>query len=264
MPIFTTSDGVRLAYECFGPYKGKPFILVHGFASTYAVNWVYTGWVNLLVERGYRVVVFDNRGHGNSDKPIDIASYAMERLTQDVVELAESLDIQKAYLMGYSMGGMITLMACALYPQFWEKGIAAGVGANLLQGGSQMGPVVTAFLTPNETERATMAAENPTVKMFYDFAQANQQDFKALGTCLAAIPRPFPFATLPPIRTPILLILGNQDTHTGPADALLGHILAAQLVYIPGRDHSKAVGDTFYKQCVIDFVSDKEGDIVAT
>ena len=66
------SDGVRIAYidvpPTVGDGPGDPVLLIHGFASNHAVNWLQTFWIKTLTGAGYRVVALDNRGHGQSQK----------------------------------------------------------------------------------------------------------------------------------------------------------------------------------------------------
>ncbi len=71
-----TSDGLRLSYVDIAPAEGAgdPVLLIHGFASNHAVNWVNTLWTKTLTGAGYRVIALDNRGHGQSDKPHDPAA----------------------------------------------------------------------------------------------------------------------------------------------------------------------------------------------
>ena len=59
-------DGLSLAYFDEGDPSGEPVLLVHGFASSASVNWVFPGWLKTLGDAGYRVVALDNRGHGAS------------------------------------------------------------------------------------------------------------------------------------------------------------------------------------------------------
>ena len=63
MPSFNNGD-VEIAYLDEG--EGEPILLVHGFASTKNVNWVYPAWVSELTKAGRRVIALDNRGHGKS------------------------------------------------------------------------------------------------------------------------------------------------------------------------------------------------------
>ena len=72
MPSFH-NGAVEIAYLDEG--EGDPIILVHGFASTKNVNWVYPTWVSELKKAGRRVIALDNRGHGDSAKLYDAAQY---------------------------------------------------------------------------------------------------------------------------------------------------------------------------------------------
>src|SRR5919112_2975231 len=67
---FFESNGVRIAYMDVAPEAGAadPILLIHGFASNHAVNWVNTLWTTTLTRAGFRVIALDNRGHGRSEK----------------------------------------------------------------------------------------------------------------------------------------------------------------------------------------------------
>lgn len=101
MPQFEF-DGVRIAYEDKG--EGDPILLIHGFASNKQVNWQYPGWVDLLVGDCRRVITIDNRGHGDSQKFYDPAAYGAPVMAEDAKRLLDHLDIERADVMGYSMG----------------------------------------------------------------------------------------------------------------------------------------------------------------
>src|SRR5207302_10939438 len=91
--------GVRLAFIDERPAtgdRGEPILLIHGFASTHAVNWVFPQWVKTLTETGRRVVAFDNRGHGRSEKFHDPAAYAMQKMAGDSRALPDHLHIETA------------------------------------------------------------------------------------------------------------------------------------------------------------------------
>ncbi|MGH6856175.1 MAG: alpha/beta fold hydrolase, partial [Methylocella sp.] len=86
--------GVRLAFIDERPApgdRGEPILLIHGFASTHAVNWVFPQWVRTLTEAGRRVVAFDNRGHGRSEKFYDPAAYALPEMAEDARVLLDHL-----------------------------------------------------------------------------------------------------------------------------------------------------------------------------
>ena len=79
------SGDLDIAWYEAGHSDGFPILLIHGFASTAHVNWVFPGWVKTLGAAGYRVLAFDNRGHGQSDKPHDPAAYTPEKMAGDAL-----------------------------------------------------------------------------------------------------------------------------------------------------------------------------------
>src|SRR5437016_4814713 len=87
--------------------EGEPVVLVHGFASTKEMNWVFPGWVATLRRAGRRVVALDNRGHGASTKLYEPLDYSIDILAGDVCALADHLGFARADFMGYSMGARI-------------------------------------------------------------------------------------------------------------------------------------------------------------
>jgi|SRR6185437_5879722 len=81
MPSFD-SDGVEIAFIDEG--EGEPLLLIHGFASNVAANWVDPGWVRMLTQSGRRVVAYDNRGHGRSEKLYDPDVYGAPLMAETV------------------------------------------------------------------------------------------------------------------------------------------------------------------------------------
>src|SRR2546430_14476728 len=123
---YRTIDGTRLRIIDSG--NGTPVVLIHGIgASLYA--WRYA--LPPLVAAGYRVVAFDNRGFGFSDKPAH--GYHTADYTRLVVALLDSLGISSAVLVGHSMGGAIVAEVALAHPDR-VRGLvlvdAAGYGIN--------------------------------------------------------------------------------------------------------------------------------------
>ncbi len=79
------------------------------------------------LSRRYRVIALDNRGHGKSDKPYDPAQYGLE-LVDDVVRLMDHLGIAKAHVVGYSLGGFITLKLALRHPERLLSAAPCGAG----------------------------------------------------------------------------------------------------------------------------------------
>ena len=86
--------------------SGEPVVLVHGLLGNIEASWGDAGIVANL-SKDHRVIALDNRGHGKSEKPHDVKKYGKE-MVEDAVRLLDHLKIQKAHVVGYSMGAMLT------------------------------------------------------------------------------------------------------------------------------------------------------------
>ena len=122
MPLLTSDDGVRLYYEETG--SGTPIVLVHEFAGD-SRSW--EPQVRYLSRR-YRCITFNARGWPPSDVPPDVASYSQERACDDIRAVLDYLRIDKAHVVGLSMGGFATLHFGLRYPDRARSLLVAGAG----------------------------------------------------------------------------------------------------------------------------------------
>ena len=99
------SDGVEIAYLDEG--AGEAVLLIHGFASNVATNWIDTSWVKTLTQAGYRVIAYDNRGHGRSEKLYNLEDYGAPIMAEDARRLLDHLKVDRAHVIGYSMGCLL-------------------------------------------------------------------------------------------------------------------------------------------------------------
>jgi pimeloyl-ACP methyl ester carboxylesterase len=246
---YFVSDGLRLAYAVKG--EGSPILLVHGFASTHEVNWIATSWSRTLVDAGRRVIMADGRGHGASDKPHDPADYTLEAMAGDLIALLDHLGEPGVDLMGYSMGGMVSLVAAGTWPERFDRVVGAGIGERLLDRNKNSSAVVDALLTDDPS-----SIESPAAKLFRTFADQNYQDRQALAACFEAVRADFPADVLARITRPVLIVAGETDDQAGPAAALAARIPDAASFTVPKRDHMKTVGDRAYKDAVLKFLAE--------
>ncbi len=107
------SNGVRIRYVEAG--QGEPVILVHGYTSRIEDQWIETGVLPALAKK-FRVIAFDARGHGKSGKPHDPKQYGAE-MGLDVVRLMDHLGIERAHIVGYSMGAHIIAQLVTTHPR---------------------------------------------------------------------------------------------------------------------------------------------------
>jgi pimeloyl-ACP methyl ester carboxylesterase len=120
---FFDSDGVRIRYAVTGSEGAEPIVFINGFPERLEV------WSGIAASgslKGYRLIRFDPRGLGLSDKPHDQKEYGKE-MVEDVVRLLDHLKIRKAHVVGYSMGAWITLKLVATHP---ERVKTATLGGN--------------------------------------------------------------------------------------------------------------------------------------
>jgi pimeloyl-ACP methyl ester carboxylesterase len=250
MPSFY-NGAVEIAYLDEG--EGDPIVLVHGFASTKDVNWVYPTWVSELRKNGRRVVALDNRGHGASGKLYDPEQYHIPTMAGDVTALMDHLNIERADVMGYSLGGRMTAWLALSQPRRLRSAILGGIGMGLIEGGGP-GENVAAALEAGSLDEVT----DPVGRTFRAFADQTRSDRRALAACLRGSRRLMTRDEAAGITVPVLIAVGTTDEIAGSASALGKIIRGSQVLDIPNRDHMRAVGDRVYKAGVLDFLSKRK------
>ncbi|HRW09216.1 MAG TPA: alpha/beta hydrolase [Caldilineaceae bacterium] len=242
-----SSDGVEIAYIDEG--EGEPIVLIHGFASNVQTNWVSPSWVGYLRGKGYRVIAFDNRGHGRSQKLYRLEDYGAPLMAEDAGRLFDHLGIASAHVMGYSMGARITAFLCLAHPKRVKTAIFGGLGINMVRGMAGTGPIAAALEAPSISD-----VTNATARTFRAFAEQTNSDLKALAACIRSARAPLTREDMGQITCPVLVAVGETDVVGGSPQELAALIPGARALTIPGRDHMKAVGDRAYKEGVAAFL----------
>jgi pimeloyl-ACP methyl ester carboxylesterase len=120
---FANHQGVRIYYEVEG--EGPPILLAHGLTGS-TMFWHTYGYVEPLKDK-FRLILFDARGHGKSDKPHESAAYDLRLMAGDALAVLDALEIDRAHFWGYSMGGAIGLGLARDHPDRVISLIAGGV-----------------------------------------------------------------------------------------------------------------------------------------
>ena len=122
MPYATTDDGVRLYYEETG--SGTPLIFVHEFAGD------HRSWEPQVRHFGqhYRAITYNARGYPPSDVPAEVAAYSQDRAADDITAVLDHLAIDRAHIVGLSMGGFATLHFGLRHPVRARSLTVAGCG----------------------------------------------------------------------------------------------------------------------------------------
>jgi pimeloyl-ACP methyl ester carboxylesterase len=244
------SDGVRITYLDEG--EGEPILLIHGFASNVAANWIDPQWVRTLRQAGRRVIALDNRGHGESDKLYEPERYGAPEMAEDARRLLDHLGIERADVLGYSMGARIAAFLVFAHPERVRSVIFGGLGIHMVRGMVGSGPLAKALEAPRLED-----VTNDTARSFRIFAEQTKSDLKALAACMRGPREKVPREKLGEITVPVLVAVGSEDVIGGSGAALAELIPSAQFLEITGRDHMKAVGDSRFKQGVLDFLTSR-------
>lgn len=253
MPTFT-HDGFELAYldlPAETARQAPAVLLIHGFASSMQVNWVGPGWVKTLTEAGYRVVAFDNRGHGLSTKSDRPQDYAPEKMASDAAALLRHLDIAQSHVMGYSMGARIAAFMALAEPALVSTLIFGGLGIGMVEGVGDWDPIADSLLAEDPD-----SIRHARGKMFRLFADQTRSDRRALAACIMTSRTLLTVQQLNGIVQPTLVAVGTRDEIGGSPEALAKLVPNAQAFAIEGRDHMVAVGDKTFKKRVLDFLQD--------
>jgi pimeloyl-ACP methyl ester carboxylesterase len=232
------SNGVQLHFTLQG--EGDALVLLHGFAGNQQVM----AGLSATLAKDHWVIAPDVRGHGQSGKPHDPAAYGRE-LVEDVVRLLDHLGVEKAHVLGYSMGGM-TLALVTAHPERVLSAVAGGYGwAEFAPPGEDLMDQVAAALAQGRgfgplfgeigpdgaradpqlaaTEKALLAANDPLA------LAAAARSFRHLALDVQA---------LRANRVPTLAIVGDQDELASDVERLKDAMAALEVVVVKGADHA--------------------------
>lgn len=245
------SNGVQIAYEDAG--EGSPILLIHGFASNGRVNWRDTGWVKTLVHAGRRAIVLDNRGHGASQKLYDPAFYSAVEMAEDARRLLDHLGLDRADVMGYSMGARIAAFLAINHPDRINRAVFAGLASRMITGVPGADAIAAGLEAPSLAD-----VTDPEARTFRIFAEQTKSDLKALAACMRASRARITRAELLRISAPVLVVAGENDEIAGDVETLVAAIPNAIGLTLPGRNHMNAVGDNGFKQAVLSFLEGQQ------
>jgi pimeloyl-ACP methyl ester carboxylesterase len=238
--FYTAADGVKIYYEVKG--SGMPVVLIHGFSGT------GQGWKNGhlypdLLAAGYKVIVLDQRGNGQSDKPHTDAGYANDAEDKDIMGLVSSLGIKKYNVVGYSRGSIIASRLLVLDKRV-QKLVMGGMG--------------DAYTNPEWPRRVHAYKALMGDTSFHDvdgmikYIHSNPAfDVPALALQQKYQPSTSP-EELAKVKIPVLLINGTEDHDGGSETALHKMIATSKLSYVPG-DHNAASKTVQFSASVMEF-----------
>jgi 3-oxoadipate enol-lactonase len=257
MSYARTADGARIHYEAFGRRNSPAVLMIQGLGAD------KHGWdmQRFTLARHYRVIAFDNRGAGRSDKPFGV--YSIEQMADDAVAVLDDAGVAAAHVVGASMGGAISQLMAVRHPtrvlsltlactacrnQPWRRELLERWMQTALERGmgAMTGEAARWVMAPRSFRRLVpafgwlgpLAMGRPA----HSFA-AQVRAILAANDELAD--------ELHSIGVPTLVIVGNQDilTPRGDSEEIADRIPGAELVVISGAAHGFMVehASTFNK-----------------
>ncbi|MFF2052885.1 alpha/beta fold hydrolase [Leifsonia sp. NPDC058194] len=228
-----------------------PVLLVHGFATTGALTWEKTGWVDALAAGGRGALVPDLRGHGRSETPHDPADYSPALLAADLLAVLDAEGLGSVDAIGYSMGSWAALALAGLVP-----GIPAGRVRRLVVGGigtvEQFGHWGVSAVQAAVRDGVEMPeSEFALGPLLASLRRAPGVDTEALAACVAGMAtHPLPLGAT---GIPTLLVAGEVDPVAEDAEEA-GTLLGARVVRVPRRDHITTLSSRAFKQAALPFL----------
>ncbi|MBN1473553.1 MAG: alpha/beta fold hydrolase [Syntrophaceae bacterium] len=228
---FVENNGVKIYFEARG--QGHPIVLLHGFTGNLQ-QWKLAGYSSRL-EKSYRVILIDQRGHGQSDKPHDAGAYSLNKRMEDVISVLDHLDIKKVILFGYSMGGWLAFALAVYFP-----GRVAGL---VIDGAHPFEDNVDEFTGVDGSD------SNIFLRALASFIGEEiapefqpiilQNDLVAVSA--AAQPRESLEKQLPCIKAPCLLFAGEADKRFEKIKLCAEKLPNAKFLMVPSAGHAMAL-----------------------
>lgn len=239
--------GARIHFTEEG--SGEPVVLLHGFAVNADLNWRLPGVTEALA-REFRVISLDLRGHGLSGKPHDPELYG-GAMVEDVVGLLDHLGTEKAHVVGYSLGGIITLKLATTHPDRLLSASPLGAGwedpedsnflaalveiAEALEAGRGVPPLAGHLGGDRETPGFLHTAWVRVMTRYLN-------DGRALAAMLRGIRGlTVQREALGRIPVPVCSIVGTRDPMKAGVDAMAGLVPDHTVFFVEGADHMQAV-----------------------
>ena len=230
---YAINQGTRIHYQIEG--DGPPLVLLHGLFWRVA-GWYRYGYVDALKDN-HRLILIDARGHGASDKPHDGAAYTLPQHVGDITAVLDALDIPRAHLWGYSLGGWFGFGMAKYAPERHGALIIGGahpyarkIPPDDRTDGSDPEAFLDAFASRAGIDRGIFTIEQQ--------AEILDNDFFAFAASLQD--RPDIGDVLPSITNPCFLYVGEADGYLPGVQECVQRISDATLVAISGLTHPEA------------------------
>lgn len=248
----TTDDGVGLATVAVGDPESPGLLLLHGIGGA---KEDFADHLDALSAQ-HRVVTFDHRGHGESDKPDEERAYSLDRMAVDTVCVAEAHELHDLRILGHSMGGMVMRRFLLAHPGraqaivFMDTsgGAPPGSDTELVAAASEVvrsGGLAALKQLSDELDLLGSEAHQRILAERPGFAEYSDYKWHAMSPVMwttlmhEIVTQPDQVAELATLTAPTLGIVGDQDAmFLKPMDEIVRAVPGARLVVVPDAGHS--------------------------
>lgn len=236
MPYATSGD-LRIHYTVAG--SGPPVLLHHGFGGS-SEDWRDFGLIAPLQDR-YRLIMFDARGHGRSDKPREPASYSLHLKCADALAVLDHLGIERAHFYGYSYGGLMSWALGLHASERFASMVIGGAHPYLPEGPEMLGryEAMLAYLGAGMDAYVRWREDHGTRWPAPFRTRMLANDPAALAAFLQATPGHYPLDPTPRMDMPVLVISAGDDELMAGSRArrAAAALPNGRYLEIPGADH---------------------------
>lgn len=254
MPTFE-NDGLALHYEDHG--SGSPVVMLHGAAVTFAGNFGYCGWIEPMDAKGLRALGLDLRGHGRSAAPPDASATGSDVIARDVVTLLDRLDIERAAIIGYSIGSAIALHALHTHPERFSAAALVATGDGLIGASALTFPALLPVLIETLRRPEFPGDLPPESAAYWTFAEQMAGDRNAVAMSFSGDFAPCTPAEVASIQIPVLVVSGENDPILGTGAHLAAALPRGVYREIAGADHFSLATDQAVQEMVAEFLAEE-------
>ena len=246
MPKIKVND-INMYYEIHG--DGPPLLMITGLGAN--IDWYTDEYIEGFASH-FKLIIFDNRGTGRTD--ITNRGFSIKTLAEDAVGVMDALEFNKFFLMGTSMGGMISQELVLNFPEKVEKLVLCSTSCGMRKGVPPSPKILELMRTNREGMKPEFIAK-ASVPLLYtrDFIKNNREFIKLFVQQLVkapitpemferqmlAVSKFDSYKRLKTINTPTLVIHGKKDILLPPqnADILAKEIIGAKKVLFDNAAH---------------------------
>jgi pimeloyl-ACP methyl ester carboxylesterase len=225
-------DGVNIYYEVHG--SGPPLLLTHGYSLT---STMWRGQVEAL-SKHHQLVLWDMRGHGQSDYPSDPAAYSEALTAADMAALLDAVGTRNA-IVGLSLGGYMSLAFYRAHPDRVRALLIIDTGPGFKKDDARDAWNRRAFDTADRFEREGLEALKPFSRERSDVTHRDASGLARAARGMLTQRDASVIEQLPRIKVPSLVVVGADDTpFLAASDYMAAKIPGAQKVVIPAAGHA--------------------------